>query len=125
MRGAWVMAALLVGCAGANKYTVRPVSPDVKVEITPERVERGGYLVNSIGACGACHNGRPEGDIFENFDNYTSLLGGFVMENPAFKMKMWIPNITSHETGIGSWTDDEIIGLIGGNLLRVYEANWK
>ena len=23
------------------------------------------------------------------------------------------------------WTDEEIIGLIGGNLLRVYEANWQ
>lgn len=23
------------------------------------------------------------------------------------------------------WTDEEIIGLLGGNLLRVYEANWK
>ena len=23
------------------------------------------------------------------------------------------------------WTDDEIVGFLGGNLLRVYEANWK
>ena len=23
------------------------------------------------------------------------------------------------------WTDDEISGLLGGNLLRVYEANWQ
>ena len=23
------------------------------------------------------------------------------------------------------WTDEEIIGLLGGNLLRVYEANWE
>jgi microsomal dipeptidase-like Zn-dependent dipeptidase len=23
------------------------------------------------------------------------------------------------------WTDDEIVGLLGGNLLRVYEANWE
>jgi membrane dipeptidase len=23
------------------------------------------------------------------------------------------------------WTDDEIRGFLGENLLRVYEANWK
>ena len=23
------------------------------------------------------------------------------------------------------WTDDEIVGFLGGNLLRIYEANWK
>ena len=50
-----VMAALLtlsaVGCGG--KY-IRAVGGE-KVDATPDRVLRGGYLVNQVCACGACH----------------------------------------------------------------------
>ena len=33
-------------------------SPDIKVDITPERVERGKYLANSVCVCMDCHSTR-------------------------------------------------------------------
>ena len=70
-------------------------------------VERGKYLVEVIGACGNCHTPKgPGGEIAEKH-----LAGGFVIEE-AFG-KAITPNITQDkETGIGSWTDQEIIRAI-------------
>jgi mono/diheme cytochrome c family protein len=67
-------------------------------------VERGGYLVNSIGACGNCHTPRQQGvpDLSRKFS------GGFqTFDEPWFTVKG--ANITpDRDTGIGSWSDDEL-----------------
>ena len=70
-------------------------------------VERGRYLVEVLGACGNCHTPKgPEGDLPGKH-----LAGGFQLED---QFGIWItPNITSDpETGIGRWTDDEVIRAI-------------
>ena len=70
-------------------------------------VERGRYLVEVVGGCGNCHTPKgPEGDLPGKH-----LGGGFESEE-AFGI--WItPNITSDpETGLGRWTDDEVIRAI-------------
>ncbi len=67
-------------------------------------VERGSYLVNSIGACGNCHTPRQQGvpDLSKRFS------GGFqTFDEPWFTVKG--ANITpDKETGIGGWSDDEL-----------------
>jgi mono/diheme cytochrome c family protein len=71
-------------------------------------VERGRYLVEIIGACGNCHTPKgPQGDIPGKH-----LAGGFQMEDEG--LGRWItPNITPDpDTGIGRWTDDELIRAI-------------
>ncbi len=70
-------------------------------------VERGKYLVEVIGACGNCHTPKgPQGDIADKH-----LAGGFVIEEDFGKAVG--RNITpDKETGIGSWTDQEIIRAI-------------
>lgn len=70
-------------------------------------VERGKYLVEVLGACGNCHTPKgPGGEIREKH-----LAGGFVIDE-AFG-KAVTANITpDRETGIGGWTDDEIIRAI-------------
>jgi mono/diheme cytochrome c family protein len=66
--------------------------------------ERGGYLVETIMACGNCHtprgaDGKP---IAEQ-----AFSGGLTITSPAFTATA--PNITpDRETGIGNWTDSEI-----------------
>ena len=70
-------------------------------------VERGRYLVEVLGACGNCHTPKgPTGDLPEKH-----LAGGFRLEE---EWGTWItPNITPDpETGIGRWTDDEVIRAI-------------
>jgi mono/diheme cytochrome c family protein len=70
-------------------------------------VQRGRYLVEVLGACGNCHTPKgPEGDLPGKH-----LAGGFQLDD-AFGT--WItPNITPDpETGIGRWTDEDVIRAI-------------
>jgi cytochrome c553 len=66
-------------------------------------IERGSYLVNTIGACGNCHGrdaaGKPLADLAGGFQINDAQVGLIVM-----------PNITPDpETGIGKWTDAEVV----------------
>ena len=71
-------------------------------------LERGTYLMQSIVACGNCHtpkdrDGKPIAD--------REFAGGFVIDAPVFHSVS--PNITpDKETGIGNWTDDQIVNAI-------------
>ena len=66
-------------------------------------VERGSYLVNSIGACGNCH-GRDAA-----FNRTPDLAGG-VAEDREGVGHVVFSNITPHpETGIGKWTEADIV----------------
>lgn len=95
-RLAWAGAA---GVALAALLTAGPASG------ADGNVERGRYLVSTILACGNCHtpkrsDGRPLAE--------RELAGGGL----SFEMPFYsgtAPNITpDRETGIGSWSDDEI-----------------
>lgn len=70
-------------------------------------IERGRYLMNSIVACGNCHTPQgPNGPLPGK-----ELAGGLVMDDDAFTVT--VPNITpDRETGIGAWTDEQLIVAI-------------
>jgi mono/diheme cytochrome c family protein len=70
-------------------------------------VERGRYIVEVIGACGNCHTPQGPGGP----DETRHLAGGTPIEEPGM---VAIPrNITPDvETGIGAWTDAQIIRAI-------------
>jgi len=69
--------------------------------------ERGKHLVEVLAACGNCHTPKgPQGDLPDKI-----LAGGFVIEEEFGKAIT--SNITpDKETGIGNWTDAEIIRAI-------------
>ena len=71
-------------------------------------LEHGRYLVETIAGCGNCHTPRlPDGTP----DDSKNLAGAFVIEEPVFKA--YARNITPDmETGIGSWTEDQIVDAI-------------
>ncbi|MGH7005691.1 MAG: c-type cytochrome, partial [Alphaproteobacteria bacterium] len=70
-------------------------------------VERGRYLVETIGGCANCHTPRGPG----GFVAAKHLAGGFVLEEPPFRAVA--SNITpDKETGIGNWTDAQIAKAI-------------
>jgi cytochrome c553 len=65
-------------------------------------IERGSYLVNTIGACGNCHARDTA------FNRTPDLAGGAEEDGEVGHVVM--PNITPDpETGIGKWTDAEIV----------------
>ncbi len=70
-------------------------------------LERGSYLINGIVACGNCHTPQgPDGPL-----PGMELAGGLVIQEEAFTVHT--PNITQDpETGIGRWTDRQIIAAI-------------
>lgn len=71
------------------------------------KVDRGRYIVEVIGACGNCHT--PQGPAGP--DQALNLSGGNPIIEPG--MVAIPPNITPDEkTGIGSWTDAQIIRVI-------------
>ena len=89
-----VLAAIAMTCATAARAE------------TP--IERGAYLVRSIVACGNCHT--PKGPDFKPLADQ-ELAGGFVIEAPVFHAVA--PNITpDKETGIGGWTDEQVVDAI-------------
>ena len=71
------------------------------------RLERGRYLMSSIVACGNCHTPKgPNGDL-----PGMALAGGLKIEDKPFTV--YTPNITmDKETGIGKWSDAQIIKAI-------------
>ncbi|HET7716191.1 MAG TPA: cytochrome c [Bauldia sp.] len=72
-------------------------------------VARGEYLMNGPVACGNCHNGRNE--KFE-FIPGKELAGGFHLFDPI-GIDAYAANITPDpDTGIGTWTDEQIIVAI-------------
>ncbi|HJZ96927.1 MAG TPA: c-type cytochrome [Candidatus Solibacter sp.] len=70
-------------------------------------LERGTYLMHGIVACGNCHTPKgPQGDV-----PGMELAGGVTFQEDAFTAVA--PNITPDpETGIGKWTDAQIIAAI-------------
>jgi mono/diheme cytochrome c family protein len=71
-------------------------------------LERGRYLVEIAGHCANCHASRaPDGRPIAG----RGLAGGWVMQEGP--MRAVVPNITpDRETGIGSWTEAQIIRAI-------------
>ena len=68
-------------------------------------VERGRYLVETIVDCGGCHTARGPAGVGKEY------AGGEVFNSPVFRSVS--PNITpDKETGIGNWTDEQIINAI-------------
>ncbi len=71
-------------------------------------LERGRYLERSIVACGNCHT---PGSLVGRPDNSRELAGGEKIAEGGFTA--YAPNITTdRETGIGGWTDAQIIRAI-------------
>lgn len=70
-------------------------------------VDRGRYIVEVIAACGNCHSSAGPNTPGQP----THLAGGYPIDEPG--MFAIPPNITQdEETGIGSWTDEEIARTI-------------
>lgn len=71
-------------------------------------LQRGTYLMHSMVACGNCHTPRgPDGKTLWNKE----LSGQLVVKDQT--MTAYAPNITEDKkTGIGSWTDAQIINAI-------------
>lgn len=76
--------------------------------------EQGRYLVEGPGHCAECHSPRN--------------LAGAIRQDLKFsgaadaERKGWVSNITPHERGIGTWTDDQIADLLKTGFTPDFDA---
>jgi mono/diheme cytochrome c family protein len=104
-----LIASLALACTG--KY-IRPTRPE-PVAATPELLARGNYLVNSVTSCGACHTPRVGGTWLGGERTDAFLAGGSTFNDQEEGFHIVAPNISQdRETGIGAWSDDEIMRAI-------------
>ena len=103
----------IIGCASFVYFFLPRVdkAPQLSIEKTPERIERGRYLANSVTVCIDCHSRRDwslysgpitkgtEGSGGERFDQQFGFPGVY-----------YAKNITP--SGIGNWTDGELFRVI-------------
>jgi mono/diheme cytochrome c family protein len=82
-------------------------APDIKVEITPERLERGEYLTNTVMACIDCHSQRDMTKFSGPITGVPFAGGGeeFTEELGA-PGDFYAPNLTPYH--LADWTDGEI-----------------
>lgn len=133
-----VAALLVLVVAGALIYIYgvlprqRP-APDFRVEATPQVLKRGEYLVKHVLLCNDCHSERdwtlysgpakpPLGAGRPCMDKDTKPVG-INFGTGGFPGRLCIRNITPDvDTGIGAWTDGEIVRAMREGVSRNGEA---
>jgi len=111
-----VVALLVLGAITAVGWQV-VLGPDARAvtnrtfERTDARLSRGQYLVENVAACFHCHS---EPDLTDPAGPIKAGMKGAGWEMPVPELgKIVAPNITpDRDTGIGTWTDDEIARAI-------------
>lgn len=100
----------LLSCSGCFFAGPRARVPSTEVvERTEQRIERGRYLVENVSACLYCHSQH-------DWSKYTGPVkrgtegGGGICLTPEYDVNGHVctQNLTSHEDGLGRWTDGEI-----------------
>ena len=117
-----LLILVFVFAAGGYIYLVSAfpkvsAAPDIKIEPTPERLERGKFLANSFAFCIDCHSGREMNKFSMPVKPGTEGMGGFDYGESAG----FVPaaNITpDKETGLGNWTDGEIFRAITSGVSK-------
>lgn len=104
-----VLAGGGFGWLASKKPQAAPPS-DIKVEVTEARLERGRYLFEHLADCEGCHSPR-------DWSKYAGpVIAGQRGSGFEFPAELGLPgkvvsaNLTSDpETGLGAWTDGEIL----------------
>lgn len=111
-----ILVLVLVGYVKAFLPNVGP-APDITIELTDERIERGKYLANHVMLCMDCHatrdfslfTGPPKpgthGAGGEIFDQSIGVPGSFISRNLT-------------PTALGDWTDGEIYRAISSGVSK-------
>jgi len=113
---AYILGAIIILAIGGLSYLqlgfpkVDP-APELSIEYTPDRIERGAYLANHVTVCMDCHSKRD----FSQFSGPPTP-GTLGAGGDRFDQSMGLPgvfyakNITPH--GISNYTDGELFRLI-------------
>ena len=112
----YLLLAIVVIVGGLLTYvkTMLPnvgPAPELKVALTPEKIERGRYLANHVSVCMDCHSTRDWSTFAGPMVAGTEGKGGEIFdENLGFPGRFVAPNLTP--SNLKDWTDGEIFRAI-------------
>jgi mono/diheme cytochrome c family protein len=117
-----VFGALFAGAGALLVYVKTALpdvgeAPDIRIQATPESIERGRYLANHVMVCMDCHSKRDWTLFSAPPVNGTEGMGGEVFDQKmGFPGKYIAPNITP--IGLSDWTDGEVLRAISMGVSR-------
>ena len=118
-----LVLTIVVGSVLYLKLALPNVGPpeDIRVDITPQRIERGSYLANSVCVCMDCHSTRDWSKFSAPLVAGTLGKGGETFDQKfGFPGSFYSKNITPE--GIGHWTDGELLRAIASGVNKNGEA---
>ncbi len=124
--GVGLVLALILLITGGLVYVKTALpnvgpAPDLKVEITPERVERGKYLANYVMMCIDCHSTRDWAKFSGPMVDGTEGKGGeFFGADVGLPGNYYSKNLTPYH--IGEWTDGELFRAITAGVNKDGDA---
>lgn len=108
-----VPAVLVIITAAYVAYAMPNIgtAPNIKIDITSQKIARGKYLANGAAACMACHSKRDFSFFAGPVDSSAFGAGGegFTREM-GFPGNLYSKNITPY--ALGNWSDGEILRAI-------------
>lgn len=108
-----LLVVSVVGAAAYVKYELPevPLFSDIKVDVTPERIQRGEYLANHLTLCMDCHSTRDWSEYSGPMVAGTLGRGGeYFDEKLGMPGKFYSKNITPFH--LKDWSDAEIFRAI-------------
>ncbi len=106
------IAAIGVSYLALRKPAQRPAAAE-KIEATPERIARGKYLANHVSMCIECHSEHTMAYGLPYKPGREGVAGLIWDKNIGFPGTLAAANITpDKQTGLGDWTDGEILRAI-------------
>lgn len=108
-----IVVVVIAGGASYLKFALPNVgaATDLKIDITPERVQHGEYLANHVTLCMDCHSSRDWTKFSGPMVAGTNGKGGeFFNEKMGFPGNFYAKNITP--ANIKDWTDGEIFRAV-------------
>jgi len=119
---AGLVAVAAVGCGIAFLALTTPkmrAAADIKVPMTPERMERGRYLYEHVAHCDGCHSPRDWTKLTAPTIEQTRGSGFEFPAELGFPGRIVSANITPDpDTGLGRWTDGEKMRAIREGVSR-------
>lgn len=107
------IAFVIVFLLGYVKLALPDVgdAPELKVEQTPARIQRGEYLANHVSLCMDCHSTRDWSKLTGPIIPGSQGSGGELFDQAmGLPGKYYAPNITPH--ALKSWSDGEIFRAV-------------
>ncbi len=114
------LTAVILAVRIATLKPAMRATTELVIEPTPERLARGEYLFHHVSDCLACHSDHLWDKWTSPVKPGTEGMGGFTFgESEGVPGEISAPNITPDKTtGIGEWTDDEIVRAIREGVSR-------